>query len=140
MMTGTFPDNWKKVNVLPVHRKESQQIKKNYRPISLLSICGKIFEKAIFDAIYEHLTDNQLFTPNQSGFRSGDSAINQLLYITHRICAAFEEFPSRETRSVFLDISKAFDKVWHDGPLLALMESYLSNHKQRIVLNEKCSE
>ena len=152
MMTGIFPDIWKKANVLPVHKKESRQIKKNYRPISLLRICGKIFEKVIFDAIYEHLTDNQLLTPNQSGFRPGDSTVNQLLYITHRIYAAFEEFPSRETRAVFLDISKAFDKVWHDGlilklknhgisgPLLALIESYLSNRKQRIVLNGKCSE
>ena len=146
MMTGIFPDIWKKANVLPVHKKESGQIKKNYRPLSLLPICGKIFEKVIFDAIYEHLTDNQLLTPNQSGFCTGDSTINQLLYITHRIYAAFEEFPSRETRAVFLDISKAFDKVWHDGlilklknhgisgPLLALIESYLSNRKQRIVL------
>ena len=125
---------------------------KNYRPISLLPICGKIFEKVIFDAIYEHLTDNQLLTPNQSGFRPSDSAINQFLYITRRIYAAFEEFPSRETRAVFLGISKAFDKVWHDGlilklrnhgisgPLLALIESYLLNRNQRIVLNGKCSE
>ena len=144
MMTGIFPDIWKKANVLPVHKKESRQIKKNYRPISLLPICGKIFEKVIFDAIYEHLTDNQLLTPNQSGFRPGDSTINQLLYITHRIYAAFEEFPSRETRAVFLDISKAFDKVWHDGlilklknpgisgPLLALIKSYLSDRSKEL--------
>ena len=152
MMTGVFPDIWKKANVLPVHKKESRQIKKNYRPTSLLPICGKIFEKVILDAIYEYLTDNHLLTPNQSGFCLGDSTINQLLYITHRIYAAFEEFPSRETRAVFLDISKAFDKVWHDGlirklknhgisdPLLALIESYLSNRMQRTVLNGKCSE
>ena len=106
----------------------------------------------VFDAICENLTDNQLLTPNQSGFRRGDSTVNQLLYITHQVCAAFEEFPSRETRAVFLDISKAFDKVWHDGlilklknygiagPLLALIESYLSNCKQIIDLNGKCSE
>ena len=72
--------------------------------------------------------------------------------ITLRIYAAFEEFPSRETRAVFLDISKAFDKVWHDGlilklnnygtsgPLLALIESFLSNRTQRTVLNGKCPE
>ena len=126
---------WIKANVLPVHKKESRQIKKNYRPISLLSIYGKIFKKVIFDAIYEHLTDNQLLTSNQSGFLPGDSTINQLLYITHRIYAALK-FPSRETRAEFLE---TFDKVWHDslilklenygisGPLLALIESYLSN-------------
>ena len=106
----------------------------------------------MFDVLYKHLSYNQILTPNQSGFRPGDSTINQLLYITHRIYAAFEEFPSRETRAVFLDISKAFDKVWHDvlifklktygvsGPLLALIKSCLMNRKQRVVLNGRCSE
>ena len=78
LATGKFPEIWKKANVLPVHKKESRQVKNNYRPISLLPICGKIFEKLIFDCIYEHLTNNQLITPNQSGFRPGDSTINQL--------------------------------------------------------------
>ena len=112
----------------------------------------KISEKVIFEDIYEDLTDNQLLTLNQYGFRLGDATINQLLYITHWIYAAFEEFSSRETSAVFLVISKAFDEVWHDGlilklknygisgPLLALIESYLSNRKQRIVLNGKRSE
>ena len=76
---GTFPQIWKKANVLPIHKKESRQIKKNYRPISLLPACGKIFEKVIFDAIYTHFSCNQLLTPNQSGFRPGDSSINQLI-------------------------------------------------------------
>ena len=151
LATGKFPEIWKKANVLPVHKKESRQVKNTYRPISLLPICGQIFEKLIFDCIYEHLTDNQLITPNQSGFRPGDSTINQLLYITHSIHTAFEEYPSRETRAVFQDISKAFDKVWHEGlifklksngisgPLLVLIDSYLSNRKQLVVLNGKSS-
>ena len=84
--------------------KKSIQLKKNYRPISLLPIYGKILEKIIFDVTYKHLKDNDLFTPNQSGFRPGDSTINQLLYISHKIFTAFEDYPSRETRAVFLDI------------------------------------
>ena len=150
--TGVFPEVWKWGNVLPTHKKDSRQLKKNYRPISLLPICGKIFEKIIFDSIYKYFTDNKLFTPSQSGFRTGHSTINQLLYITHKIYSAFEDYPSRETKAVFLDISKAFDKVWHEGlifklksygisgGLLNLIISYLSNRKQRIVLNGKCSE
>ena len=63
----------------------------------------------MFDAIYEFLCENQLLTPNQSRFRPGGSTINQLLSITHKLHLAFEEFPLRETRAVFLDISKAFD-------------------------------
>ena len=147
LASGKFPETWKKANVLRSHKKESRQIKNNYRPISLLSICGKIFEKLVFDCSYEHLNGNQLITHNQSG----DSAINQLLYITHSIHTASEEYPSRETRAVFLDISKAFDKVWHaglifklqsnciSGPLLVLIESCLSNRKQCVVLNGKSS-
>ena len=148
---GRFPSSWKKANVLPIHKKENRQLKKNYRPISLLPICGKIFEKLMFDAIYEFLCENQLLTPSQSGFRAGDSTINQLLSITHKIYSAFEEFPSRETRATFLDISKAFDKVWHDGLLFKLksygisgclftvIKDFLNNHHQRVVLNGKSS-
>ena len=132
-------------------KKENRQLKKNYRPISLLPICGEMFEKLIFDAIYEYLCVNQLLTPNQSGFRPGDSTVNQLLSITNQIYSAFEEFPSRETRAVFLDISKAFDKVWHDGLLFKLknygisgllftiIKDFLANRQQRVILNRKSS-
>ena len=142
----------KKANVIPIHKKESRQSKKNYRPISLLPIFGKIFEKLIFDAIYLHLCENGLLNVNQSGFRPGDSTVNQLLLITHKIYSAFEENPSRETRAVFLDLSKAFDRVWHDGlmykmeccgisgDLLTLIQSFLSDRKQRVVLNGKSSQ
>ena len=104
----------------------------------------------MFDAIYKFLCENQLLTPNQSGFRPGDSTINQLLSVTHKIYSSFEEFPSRETRAVFLDISKAFDKVWHDGLfklksygisgcLFTVIKDFLNNHHQRVILNGKSS-
>ena len=56
---------------------------------------------------------NDLLSDNQSGFRLGDSTVNQLLSITHDIYVSFEK--QSEARAVFLDISKAFDKVWHEG-------------------------
>ena len=59
-----------------------------------------------------------LLSKNQSGFRPGDSTINQLLSITHDIYTSFEN--NCETRAVFLDISKAFDKVWHEGLIFKL--------------------
>ena len=149
--TGLYPDIWKKANVQPVHKKDSRQDIKNYRPISLLPICGKIFEKIIlFDSLYVFLTSNSLLSKNQSGFRPGDSAINQLLSITTEIYECFEEYD--EVRAVFLDLSKAFDKVWHkgltfklkrcgiNGPFLHILENYLSNRKQRVVLNGQESE
>ena len=150
--TGSYPQTWKMANVLPVHKKESRQDKTNDRPISLLPTCGKIFEKLTFDTIYEHLCINNLLTPNQSGFRPGGSTINQLISITHSIYTAFEEFPSRETRAVFLDISKAFDKVWQDGllfklksngitgSLIGLIRAFLTDQCQCAVLNRKCSD
>ena len=152
LSTGTYPQIWKMAHVLQIHKKESRQIKKNYRQISLLPICGKIFEKISFDKIYNHLCDNELLSPSQSGFRPGDSTVNQLIAITHQIHVAFEEYASRETRAVFLDISKAFDKVWHDGLLhrlesngisgllLNLIRYFLSERQQRVVFNGKNSD
>ena len=95
--------------------------------------------------MYAFFKVNNLISPNQSGFRPGDSTINQLLSIAHEIFVGFEDFD--ETRAVFLDISKAFDKTWHDGliyklkqmgiegDLVKLLGDYLSNRFQRVVLN-----
>ena len=98
-----------KANVVPVHKKDDKQCLKNYRPVSLLSICGKIFEILIFNEIFRSLNENNLIFSNQPGFKPGDSCINQLLSITHEIYKSFDD--GFEVRGVFLDISKAFDKV-----------------------------
>ena len=114
-----------------------------------MPIFGKIFEKIIFNKIYNFLLEEKLLNPNQSGFRPSNSCINQLLVITHEIFEAFDCNPSLEVRSVFLDISKAFDKVWHEGLLYKLMgmsgelydllENYLLGRFQRVVLNGQAS-
>ena len=118
---------WKLANVIPIFKKGGKQLIKNYRPISLLPICGKIFEKIIFNNLYNYLNTNNLITKNQSGFRRGDSTTNQLLYLVNEIHLAFDDPKSLEVRAVFLDISKAF-------------ENYLHNRKQRVVLNGSYSE
>ena len=71
----------------------------------------------IFNKIYNFLSGESLLNSNQSGFHPNYSCINQLLAITHEIFEACDCSPSLEVRSVFLDISKAFDKVWHEGLL-----------------------
>ena len=71
----------------------------------------KNFWKSIFNEIFKFFIENKLISPNQSGFKPGDSCINQLLAITHEIYKSFDD--GFEVRTVFLDISKAFEKVWH---------------------------
>ena len=152
LTTYIYPDMWKLANVTPIFKKGDKQLIKNYRSISLLPICGKILEKVIFNNLYYYLHTNNLITKNQSGFRPGDSTTNQLLYLLDEIHQAFDSPKSLEVRAVFLDISKAFDKVWHDGlifkleqngisgNLLKLFQNYLSNIKQRVVLNGSYSD
>ena len=149
--SGEFPDSWKKGNIIPVHKKENKGLLKNYRPISLLPIFGKIFEKVIFNNLFRYFEENKFLSDKQSGFRNGDSCVSQLLAISHEIYKSFDGRPSFETRGVFLDMSKAFDKVWHQGLLYKLkcygvegnfykiLENYLHDRKQRVVLNGQSS-
>ena len=118
--SGIFPNNWKMSHIIPTYKKNDKHCIKNYRPVSLLPICSKIFERIIYNPVFLYLENNNLLTPNQSGFRPNDSCINQLLSIVHKIYSDFDECPSLEVRSNFLDISKAFDKVWHEGLILKL--------------------
>ena len=111
-----FPMEWKKANVVPIHTKNDKQCIKNYRPVTLLPICSKIFERLLFNELYKFLNENDLLSSNQSGFRPGDSYINHLLSITLKIYQSFDNH--LEVRGVFLDILKAFDKVWHEGLIL----------------------
>ena len=147
--TGKFSSEWKKRNVVPIHKKDDKQNVKNYRPVSLLPTCGKIFERLIYNVMYDFPTENDLLSPNQSGFRSDDSCINQLLSINHEILNAFDK--GLEVCGIFLDISKAFDKVWHgslifklrqngiSGDIINILQEFLRNRKQRVVLNGQCS-
>ena len=99
--------------------------------------------------MFSFLVENNFISQNQSGFKPGDSCINQLLSITHEIYKSFDD--GWDVRGVFLDISKAFDKVWHQGVILKLkqngisgnllkiIEDFLSNRYQRVVLNGQYS-
>ena len=148
---GKFPEIWKKANVVPVHKREDKMLVKNYRPISLLPIFGKMFERVIYNSLFNYFQSNRLFTPSQSDFLPGDSCIAQLLSVIHEIQIAFDENPTVDVRGVFLDLSKAFDKVWQDGitfklkaydvegELLSLLKNYLENREQRVVLNGQTS-
>ena len=98
-------------NLLYLFIKIDKKLINNYRPVSLLPIFGKIFERIIFDNTYRCLDEHNLFNPNQPGFRTKDLCVYQLMGITHNIFTSFDCNPTLETWAVFLDISKAFDKV-----------------------------
>ena len=83
----------------------------------MLPICGKIFERIIFNSLYEYAEENKWPSVHQSGFRSNDSCVNQLLSIDHNLNKVFDAYPTPETCGVFLDMSNAFDKVWHQGQI-----------------------
>ena len=111
LSTAIYPDIWNLANATPIFRKGDKQLIQKYRPISLLTIRGKIFPKIVFNNLYKHHTTHHLISKNQSGFRPGDSITNQLIDLGNDIHRAFDITKSLEVRAIFLDISKAFDKV-----------------------------
>ena len=145
--TGNFPSYWKRSIIVPVHKKGNKDLINNYRPVSLLPLVSKTHEKCIYDTLYNYFEGNDLFYKSQSSFRKGDSWVSQLLSITHEIFQGFDANPSLDTCEIFLDISKAFDRVWHEAlifklrsygisdSLLPLFNSFLSRRVQRVVLN-----
>ena len=135
LVTGIYPDQWKMANVTPVHKKDNKQITNNYRPISLLPIFAKVFEKIIFRNLYNRLVSNNLITNNQSGFRPGDSVTNQLIYLVHEIFKSFDCNENLEVRSVYLDISKAFDQVWHEGLIFKLKHNGVTGNLLKLLEN-----
>ncbi len=116
--TEIYPFLWKKVNISftkdNAGRANKSTIKFLCWQFFKFSIFEKIFKGLIFVVLYCLLCDHGLITPHRSGFRPVDSTINHLLSITHKMFSAFWDIPSKETRDVFLDLSKAFDRVWHE--------------------------
>ena len=83
LQEAKYPDLWKKANVVPVYKIESKSLIKNYRPISLLPILGKIFERLIYNDLFNYFYCNNLF--NNLDIMPGDSCIFELLSIVHEI-------------------------------------------------------
>ena len=141
---------WKLANVLPLFKKGDVTELNNYRPVSLLPCVSKILERIVFKNLFNYIRDNKLISPHQSGFQPGDSTTNQLSYLYHVFAKALDT--KKDVRVVFCDISKAFDRVWHQGllfklssmgvggGLLAFLKDYLSDRQQRVVIEGQASE
>ena len=107
-----FPDCWKVSSVVLVFKNVGERsTAKNYHPVSLLSVVRKVFEKLVDNRIVDHLEKCDLFSDFQYGFRFSRLTADLLTVVSDRIAKAFKR--SRATRAVALDISKAFERVWH---------------------------
>ena len=144
MLHGVFPSKWKVSNICPVFKNGDKQNKSNYRPIALLSSISKCLDKIVFKRLYEFLIENNLVIENNSSFKRNDSTINLLVSILHKIYKSTDE--GNDICAIFLDVSKAFDKVWHEGLFYKLkqlgicgnvlnwIKDYLSNRSQKLSL------
>ena len=124
---------------------------KNYCQDSLLPICSKYLSIS-FLMTYLNTSKKQSFFLCFNQILSWKTCVSNILHLTHDIYKAFDCSPSFEVQGVFLDISKAFDKVWYDGllckrkrnsingDLLKFIERFLSDRYQRAVLNEQTSK
>ena len=138
--TGIFPNNLKVAKIIPIYKKDDQFIFDNYRPISLLPVMSKLFEKVIFKQLYTFFQDNKLFYESQYGFRTGHSTELAALEIVDQIISEMDngEVPI----NIFLDLSKAFDTLDHEillhklnyygvkGIPYNLIKNYLTDRKQ----------
>lgn len=144
------PHIWKQAHVIPLHKKGDRDTLNNYRPVSILPIVSKIFERILFKHIYNFFRDNNILTKHQSGFQPQDSTVNQLSYLYHTFCEALDH--KKDIQIIFCDISKAFDRVWHEGllyklkragiqgDLLLLLTDYLKGRQQRVLVRGQTSQ
>lgn len=146
---GYLPAEWKVGKVVPLHKSGNKNSPLNYRPISLTSIPCKIFEHILFSNLANFLESNSFFTPSQHGFRKTYSCETQLVSFTHKLNAILDR--SSLADCIFLDFSKAFDKVCHKLLLLKLsqlnlypklliwLEYFLINRSQFVSANSLTS-
>ena len=148
---GRFPSKFKEANIKPIFKnKGTPSDPKNYRPISILSAISKVFEKIVHKRIYEHITEHDLLSEKQSGYRPYHGTQQQLLYLTHNLYRSLDI--GHEFTAIYLDISKYFDKIWHkgllfkckhefgiSGRLLDWLTSYLKDRKQRVKICDALS-
>ena len=112
METGIFPDNLKIAKVIPAYKKGDACMASNYRPISLLSIFDKLFEKVMYKRLYSHLECHKVLYNYQSGFRKNHGTNLALIEVIDSIYKSLDS--GKIVCGVFLDLQKAFDTVQHD--------------------------
>ena len=142
---GVFPTEWKLAKVTPIFKKGAKSDLNNYRPISVLPIVSKVFEKIIYDQLYSYLNGNNLLTSCQSGFRSLHSTHTALIEAVNSWCTNIDK--GLLNGVIFIDLKKAFDTIDHkvaitklakfglDSTSLTWFQSYLENRNQQCHVN-----
>ncbi len=148
LSTSIFPSCWKYAYVQPVPKKGDRSNPSNYRPIAFLSYLSKAFETILSRRIHKHLSASSLLSDSQFGFRKGRS-IGDLAILSTFWSSSLSSFG--ETFAVALDMSKAFDRVWHKSLLSKLpsygfypsfcifISSFLSDRSISAVVDGNCS-
>ena len=147
--SGTIDQSYRSQLIAPIFKGGSKLDPANYRPVSLTSHIIKIFERVLQSKIVQYLEENNLLSKSQHGFRKGCSCLSELLAHFNHL---YENLGScHDTDTIYLDFSKAFDKVDHallikklqlygiKGKLLRWIKSFLSNRVQKVVVNGKVS-
>ncbi|KAJ7414616.1 RNA-directed DNA polymerase from mobile element jockey-like protein [Willisornis vidua] len=144
-LPGELPDNWKRANVTPIHKKGCKEDLGSYRPVSLTLVPGKVMEQIILSAITQHIQDGQGLRPSQHGFRKGRSCLTNLISFYDQVTHLVDE--KKAVDVVYLDLSKAFDTVFHIILLeklaayglgrgtLCWVKSWLDGQTQRVLVN-----
>jgi len=139
--SGIFPQEWKCAKVIALFKEGNHSDLNIYRPISIVPIVAKVFERIIYDQVYGYLTENNLISSQQTGFRSLHSTVTALLEATNNW--AFNIDSGSVNAVVFLDLKKAFDTVDHSillsksfeygirGIAYEWFRSYLDNRNQQ---------
>nr|KAG5710141.1 hypothetical protein BaRGS_006660 [Batillaria attramentaria] len=146
---GQVPQCWKEAKMIPVLKKGKNRTKVlSYRPISLTSCVCKTMERIINQRLQWYLEKDSIITPEQAGFRRYRSTEDQTTHLAQVIEDAFQA--QKMTLGVFIDLQKAFDKVWKDGLLVKLLrsgihgnmyrwtKSYLHNRRARVLVDGYC--
>ena len=150
MDEGRIPDDWRLANVTPIFKKGKKSEPGNYRPVSLTNVIGKIMERVVKKGIMEYVDKNRILANSQHGFRSGRSVQTNLVEFLNTATRWLDEGKSFDV--IYLDYSKAFDKVSHKrlvikleeagikGKLLAWLIDWLRERKQRVRVNDEYSD